>query len=40
VRSPLYASHALDAFTQFESGKAKPSDKQRAARDDDEIRIE
>ena len=38
--SVMYASHALEAFTQFEAGKAKPSDKQRAARDDDEIRLE
>lgn len=38
--SVMYASHALEAFTQFEDGKAKPSDKQRAARDDDEIRLE
>ena len=25
--SVMYASHALDAFTQFEASKAKPSDK-------------
>jgi len=38
--SVMYASHALDAFTQFEASKTKPSDKQRAVRDDDEIRLE
>ena len=25
--SVMYASHALEAFTQFEAGTAKPSDK-------------
>lgn len=38
--SVMYASHALDAFTQFEASKAKPSDRQRAVRDEDEIRLE
>jgi AhpD family alkylhydroperoxidase len=38
--SVMYASHALEAFTQFEASKATPSDKQRAVRDDDEIRLE
>ena len=26
--SVMYASHALEAFTQFEASTAKPSDKQ------------
>jgi len=38
--SVMYASHALEAFTQFEASKATPSDKQRTVRDDDEIRLE
>ena len=38
--SVMYASHALEAFTQFEASKAKASGKPRAVRDDDEIRLE
>ena len=38
--SVMYASHALEAFTQFEAGTAKPSGKLSAVRDEDEIRLE
>ena len=38
--SVMYASHALEAFTQFEAGTSKAADKQNAAREDDEIRLE
>ena len=38
--SVMYASHALEAFTQFEAGTAKPSDKPGAVRDEEEIRLE
>ena len=33
--SVMYASHALEAFTQFEASTAKPSDKPSAVRDDE-----
>lgn len=38
--SVMYASHALEAFTQFEAGPPKAADKQNAVREDDEIRLE
>ena len=38
--SVMYASHALEAFTQFEAGTTKSSDKPAAARDEEEIRLE
>jgi AhpD family alkylhydroperoxidase len=38
--SVMYASHALEAFTQFEAGTAKPSDKPDAVREEEEIRLE
>jgi AhpD family alkylhydroperoxidase len=38
--SVMYASHALEAFTQFEAGSAKSSDKPTAVRDEEEIRLE
>ncbi len=37
--SVMYASHALEAFTQFEDS-AKAANKPAVARDDDEIRLE
>jgi AhpD family alkylhydroperoxidase len=37
--SVMYASHALEAFTQFEAA-AKPSVKPEAAREEEEIRLE
>jgi AhpD family alkylhydroperoxidase len=38
--SVMYASHALEAFMQFEAGKGKPSDKPTAVGDEEEIRLE
>jgi AhpD family alkylhydroperoxidase len=38
--SVMYASHALEAFTQFAVGTAKPSDKLSAVRDEEEIHLE
>ena len=38
--SVMYASHALEAFMQFEAGKAKPSDKPTAVGDEEEVRLE
>jgi AhpD family alkylhydroperoxidase len=38
--SVMYASHALEAFTQFEAGTAKPSDKPGTVREEEEIRLE
>ena len=38
--SVMYASHALEAFMQFEAGKGKPSDKPTAVSDEEEIRLE
>src|SRR5512134_1793034 len=37
--SVMYASHALEAFSQFEAA-AKPSAKPEAAREEEEIRLE
>jgi alkylhydroperoxidase/carboxymuconolactone decarboxylase family protein YurZ len=38
--SVMYASHALEAFTQFEAATAKPTGKLNAGRDEEEIRLE
>jgi AhpD family alkylhydroperoxidase len=38
--SVMYASHALEAFTQFQAGTAKPSGQRTAAHSDEEIRLE
>ena len=38
--SVMYASHALEAFTQFEASASKAAEKQNSARDDDETRLE
>ena len=38
--SVMYASHALEAFTQFAAGPAKSSGKPEVVRDEEEIRLE
>jgi AhpD family alkylhydroperoxidase len=38
--SVMYASHALEAFRQFEAATTKPLSKLSAARDEEEIRLE
>src|SRR5689334_16813581 len=38
--SVMYASHALEALTEFEAATAKPPGKLSAVRDEEEIRLE